>query len=122
MVSWLAKDDFIACRSRRGARRGDHRQPAPDPGGAGGGSGQSETGRATRENKVSLRSTDGGLNVAAIAQKRGGGGHVQAAGFSSADDMATILDWIEAEVRDQTADQDRGGMTEQDGGDSGSDA
>jgi nanoRNase/pAp phosphatase (c-di-AMP/oligoRNAs hydrolase) len=60
--------------------------------------------------------------VAAIAQKRGGGGHVQAAGFSSSDDMAKILDWIEAEVRQQARDGDRNAATERHGGDSGSDA
>jgi phosphoesterase RecJ-like protein len=56
------------------------------------------------ENKVSLRSTDGEIDVAAIAQKRDGGGHVQAAGFSSSDDMASLLDWIEAEVSSQARD------------------
>jgi nanoRNase/pAp phosphatase (c-di-AMP/oligoRNAs hydrolase) len=65
-------------------------------------------GEAQGENKASLRSTDGEVDVAAISQKRGGGGHVQAAGFSSSDDTAGLLDWIEAEVRGQM--QDRGSL------------
>lgn len=39
--------------------------------------------------KVSLRSKDDRADVAALAGKHGGGGHVRAAGFSSADDPET---------------------------------
>ena len=49
--------------------------------------------------KVSLRSTDGSVNVAAMANKRGGGGHVRAAGFSCDAGIASIMDWVENEVR-----------------------
>mgnify|MGYP001177800388 FL=1 len=48
--------------------------------------------------KVSLRSTDGSLDVAALAAKKGGGGHVRAAGFTSDEDVSTVLAWIEHEV------------------------
>ncbi len=51
------------------------------------------------ETKVSLRSTDGGLNVAALAHERGGGGHPRAAGFTSDEDVATVLAWIEGRVK-----------------------
>jgi phosphoesterase RecJ-like protein len=48
--------------------------------------------------KVSLRSTDGSMNVAEIAHTRGGGGHVRAAGATVRGDTATVMDWIEHEV------------------------
>lgn len=53
------------------------------------------------ETKVSLRSTDGCVNVAQLAQKQGGGGHVRAAGFTSDRSMAAIAGWIEEEIADQ---------------------
>ena len=51
-----------------------------------------ERGRAAR--KVSLRSSEGDVDVSAIARKRGGGGHKRAAGFSTdleLDDLASFL-------------------------------
>ena len=48
--------------------------------------------------KVSLRSTDGAVNVAEVAHLKGGGGHVRAAGFTTEGDAASIMDWIEREV------------------------
>jgi bifunctional oligoribonuclease and PAP phosphatase NrnA len=50
------------------------------------------------ETKVSLRSTDGSIDVAAVAHERGGGGHVRAAGFTSPEDVPTVLAWIESQV------------------------
>ncbi len=50
------------------------------------------------ETKVSLRSTDGGVDVAALAHKRGGGGHTRAAGFTSEGDIPTVLAWIEGQL------------------------
>lgn len=50
------------------------------------------------QTKVSLRSTDGSLNVAELAHKRGGGGHIRAAGFTSDDEVGSVLAWIESEV------------------------
>ncbi len=49
--------------------------------------------------KVSLRSTDGRVNVAALAKKQGGGGHIRAAGFNCDETVASLMDWIENEVR-----------------------
>ena len=54
------------------------------------------TGRV--ETKVSLRSVDGGVDVAALAAKRGGGGHTRASGFTTAEDVATVMAWIENQV------------------------
>ena len=47
---------------------------------------------------MSLRSTDGGVNVAEVAHLKGGGGHERAAGFTTEGDAASIMDWIEREV------------------------
>ena len=49
--------------------------------------------------KVSLRSTDGTVNVAALARKQGGGGHVRAAGLTCAGSVESVLEWVENEVR-----------------------
>jgi phosphoesterase RecJ-like protein len=50
------------------------------------------------ETKVSLRSTDGTVDVAALAGKRGGGGHTRAAGFTSDEEVPTVLAWVESQV------------------------
>jgi phosphoesterase RecJ-like protein len=50
--------------------------------------------RGTSARKVSLRSSDGVIDVSAIARKHGGGGHKRAAGFSTdleADRLVSIL-------------------------------
>ncbi len=122
VVSWLAKEDFIRAGAEEGHAEGIIDSLRRIQGARVVALVRERWDGSLAEAKVSLRSTDGGRDVAAIAQKRGGGGHVQAAGFSSSDDMATILDWIEAEVRDQVHEADRDGMTEQYGGDSRSDA
>ena len=51
--------------------------------------------------KVSLRASDDRVDVSAIARAQGGGGHRQAAGFT------TVLDWDElvAFLRDEVAQQ-----------------
>ncbi len=51
------------------------------------------------ETKVSLRSMDGRVDVAAIAQIRGGGGHKQAAGFTTAGDVNEVLQWTERQLQ-----------------------
>lgn len=51
------------------------------------------------ECKVSLRSTDGTVDVAALAGKLGGGGHVRAAGATCSGDTKSVLTWITNEVR-----------------------
>jgi phosphoesterase RecJ-like protein len=56
--------------------------------------------------RVSLRASHDELDVSAIARKSGGGGHRQAAGFSSDLSIAEITDFIVsefAEARDAAA-------------------
>jgi phosphoesterase RecJ-like protein len=57
---------------------------------------QSEGAKAAR--KVSLRSTDGEVDVSEIARKQGGGGHRRAAGFGTDLEFAEIVDFLSAEV------------------------
>jgi bifunctional oligoribonuclease and PAP phosphatase NrnA len=50
------------------------------------------------ETKVSLRSTDGKVDVAAVAALQGGGGHKQAAGFTASGDIFEVLQWTEQQL------------------------
>ncbi len=56
-------------------------------------------GRAAR--KVSLRSSEGDVDVSAIARKQGGGGHKRAAGFSTDLDLPALVDFLCGEVTEQ---------------------
>src|SRR6201999_4550228 len=58
-----------------------------------------DRGRAAR--KVSLRSSEGDVDVSAIARKQGGGGHKRAAGFSTDDDLPALIEFLRGEVTDQ---------------------
>jgi phosphoesterase RecJ-like protein len=51
------------------------------------------------QTKVSLRCTDGSVDVAAIAALKGGGGHKQAAGFTAAGDVTEVLEWTERQLQ-----------------------
>jgi bifunctional oligoribonuclease and PAP phosphatase NrnA len=52
--------------------------------------------------RISLRASNDELDVSAIARKAGGGGHRQAAGFSSAESVEEIADFIHREFRAAT--------------------
>lgn len=58
-----------------------------------------DRGRAAR--KVSLRSSDGGIDVSAIARGQGGGGHKRAAGFSTDDELERLVPFLCSEVSAQ---------------------
>ena len=60
---------------------------------------QATRGRAAR--KVSLRSSEGDVDVSAIARKHGGGGHKRAAGFSTDLELAELVDFLCGEVSAQ---------------------
>ncbi len=57
---------------------------------------QAEQGRAKR--KVSMRSTDGRVDVSAIAREHGGGGHRRAAGFGTDLGYEEVVECLRAEV------------------------
>jgi phosphoesterase RecJ-like protein len=56
-------------------------------------------GRAAR--KVSLRSSEGDVDVSAIARKNGGGGHKRAAGFSTDLELDDLVAFLCGEVKSQ---------------------
>jgi bifunctional oligoribonuclease and PAP phosphatase NrnA len=58
-----------------------------------------DRGRAAR--KVSLRSSDGEVDVSAIARVNGGGGHKRAAGFSTDLELAELVSFLCGEVSAQ---------------------
>ena len=60
---------------------------------------QASRGRAAR--KVSLRSSEGDVDVSAIARKNGGGGHKRAAGFSTDLELAELVTFMCGEVAAQ---------------------
>ncbi len=49
--------------------------------------------------KVSLRSTDGSVDVSVIARKMGGGGHPRAAGFSTDQSYDELIEFLSDETR-----------------------
>ena len=51
--------------------------------------------------KVSLRATDGSVDVSRIARDFGGGGHPQAAGFSTSVPYPELVEQLRRQVRDQ---------------------
>jgi phosphoesterase RecJ-like protein len=53
--------------------------------------------------KVSLRSNDDRVDVSAIARAMGGGGHRQAAGFSTAMDWDGLVEFLRREIAEQLA-------------------
>jgi phosphoesterase RecJ-like protein len=58
-----------------------------------------DRGRAAR--KVSLRSSEGDVDVSAIARRNGGGGHKRAAGFSTDLELAELVEFLCGEVVSQ---------------------
>ena len=60
---------------------------------------KTDGGRAAR--KVSLRSSDGGVDVSAIARLHGGGGHRRAAGFGSDLSYPELVEFLRAEIAAQ---------------------
>ena len=60
---------------------------------------KTDGGRSAR--KVSLRSTDGAVDVSVIARRQGGGGHRRAAGFGSDLSYAELVEFLRGEVAAQ---------------------
>jgi phosphoesterase RecJ-like protein len=51
--------------------------------------------------KVSLRATDGAVDVSAIARAAGGGGHRQAAGFATEMSLEELVTFLREQVAEQ---------------------
>jgi bifunctional oligoribonuclease and PAP phosphatase NrnA len=54
-----------------------------------------------RQRKVSLRATDDRVDVSAIARVQGGGGHRQAAGFTTGMGWDELVEFLRGEVAEQ---------------------
>jgi phosphoesterase RecJ-like protein len=55
------------------------------------------------ERKVSLRATDGRVDVSLIAREQGGGGHPQAAGFSTLMGVEDVVEFLRGAIAAQLA-------------------
>ena len=53
--------------------------------------------------RISMRSASDTLDVSAIARQRGGGGHRRAAGFSSDESVAEIIEFVRSRFADAAA-------------------
>ena len=84
-------------RSGRAVLGGDHRLPAPDRGRRARRADPRAAERGGPTHRISLRSSKDEIDVSAIARKSDGGGHRQAAGFSSEDSVEEIIEFIRRE-------------------------
>jgi len=98
-VSWLDTDDFAQVGADEGHAEGliDNLRCIQGVRVAALARERQRAGRV--ETKVSLRSTDGGVDVAALANRKGGGGHARAAGFTADEPVQPVLAWVESQVR-----------------------
>jgi phosphoesterase RecJ-like protein len=98
IMSWLEEEDFVASDAEDAHAEGiiDTLRQARGATVAVLARRRARSGGGT---KVSLRSMDGDVDVAAIAHLKGGGGHKQAAGFTTDGDVVEVLEWIERQVQ-----------------------
>ena len=94
VVSYLLRSDFTELERGRGVLGGDHRLPARGRGRRVAALIREPPRREGPARRVSLRASDDELDVSAIARLSGGGGHRQAAGFSSEQSIEEITDFI----------------------------
>ena len=97
-VSWLSNEDFVKAGADEGHAEGLIDTLRRIHGVRVAALLREKVSEGRIQTKVSLRSTDGSLNVAELAHKRGGGGHARAAGFTSDEGVPAVLAWIEREV------------------------
>ena len=98
VVSWLAGEDFAEAGADESATEGiiDTLRAIEGVRVAALFRERAHDGRV--EYKASLRATDDGIDVAALAHQRGGGGHVRAAGFTASAPLEDVLGWLVREV------------------------
>jgi phosphoesterase RecJ-like protein len=98
VVSWLGNDDFVQAGADEGHAEGIIDTLRRIHGVRVAALVRDKSGEGKVLTKASLRSTDGAVNVAELAHRRGGGGHARAAGFTTDEDAKSVLAWIESQV------------------------
>ena len=100
-VTYISTDDYGATGASEGLTEGviDHLRTIDGTLAAAVVRDQAESGRAAR--KVSMRSTDGRVDVSAIARVHGGGGHRRAAGFGTDLSYEQVVEFLIAEIDSQ---------------------
>jgi bifunctional oligoribonuclease and PAP phosphatase NrnA len=100
-VTYISTDDYAATGASEALTEGviDHLRTIDGTAVAAVVRDQSEGGRAAR--KVSMRSTDGRVDVSAIARVHGGGGHRRAAGFGTDLPYEQVVEFLIAEIDSQ---------------------
>jgi bifunctional oligoribonuclease and PAP phosphatase NrnA len=100
-VTYISSDDYAATGASEALTEGviDHLRTIDGTAVAAVVRDQAESGRAER--KVSMRSTDGRVDVSAIARVHGGGGHRRAAGLGTDLPFEQIVEFLIGEIDSQ---------------------
>ncbi|HEX5820150.1 MAG TPA: bifunctional oligoribonuclease/PAP phosphatase NrnA [Solirubrobacterales bacterium] len=100
-VTYISSEDYAATGAGEALTEGiiDHLRTIDGTAAAAVVRDQGEGGRAAR--KVSMRSTDGSVDVSAIARVHGGGGHRRAAGFGTDLPYEQIVEFLIGEINSQ---------------------
>ena len=100
-VTYISSDDYAATGASEALTEGviDHLRTIDGTLVAAVVRDQADGGRAAR--KVSMRSTDGRVDVSAIARVNGGGGHRRAAGFGTDLPYEQVVEFLIAEIDSQ---------------------
>jgi bifunctional oligoribonuclease and PAP phosphatase NrnA len=100
-ITYISSDDYAATGGSEALTEGviDHLRTIDGTAAAAVVRDQADGGRAAR--KVSMRSTDGRVDVSAIARINGGGGHRRAAGFGTDLPYEQVVEFLIAEIDSQ---------------------
>jgi bifunctional oligoribonuclease and PAP phosphatase NrnA len=100
-ITYISSDDYAATGASEALTEGviDHLRTIDGTAAAAVVRDQADGGRAAR--KVSMRSTDGQVDVSAIARIHGGGGHRRAAGFGTDLPYEQVVEFLIAEIDSQ---------------------
>jgi phosphoesterase RecJ-like protein len=100
-VTYISADDYASTGASEALTEGiiDHLRTIDGTAAAAVVRDQAESGRAAR--KVSMRSTDGRVDVSAIARVHGGGGHRRAAGFGTDLPYEQVVEFLIGEIDSQ---------------------
>ncbi len=100
-VTYISSDDYATTGASEALTEGviDHLRTIDGTAAAAVVRDQAESGRKAR--KVSMRSTDGSVDVSAIARIHGGGGHRRAAGFGTDLPYEQVVEFLIGEIDSQ---------------------